>query len=381
MSMEVAGARGRDDLSPAGERVPFVDLKVQACTLRDAYDGAIWSVIDRAAYTMGPELQAFESSFAELCGCAHAVGVSSGTDAVKLALLGAGVRPGRRGHRAGQHVHRHGGGREPIGARPVLVDCLEATGSSTRRPSRRADHAAHHGDHPGAPVRPAGRHGRDPRDRRAGTGSRDRGRLPGARRRATKAGAAGSMGDTAAFSFYPGKNLGAYGDGGAVTTDDERTRRTRGLLPQPRPEGQVRAHARRLLRPARTTCRRRCCGSSCATSTGMERSAPRRRQVLTSCTARRHGVTHPGGRRRAKPSTTCTSCRCRTARRRARPTRCARGRVGIHYPVPLHLQPAYAVLGYGPAISRSPSAGRGRSSRCRCSPSSRGSSRTVWWRR
>src|SRR5512146_738753 len=92
--MEVAGTRRRDDASPAAERIPFVDLKVQARTLRDAYDGAIWSVIDRAAYTMGPELQAFEASFAELCGCAHAVGVSSGTDAVKLALLGAGVKPG-----------------------------------------------------------------------------------------------------------------------------------------------------------------------------------------------------------------------------------------------------------------------------------------------
>ena len=65
--------------------VPFVDLKVQASRLRAEFDAAFSSVVSRAAYTMGPELREFEEAFAAFCDCTHAVGVSSGTDAVKLA--------------------------------------------------------------------------------------------------------------------------------------------------------------------------------------------------------------------------------------------------------------------------------------------------------
>ena len=75
-------------------RVPFVDLKRQAEGLRAEFDAAFHSVVERAAYTMGPELAQFEEAFAHFCGCDHAIGVSSGTDAVKLALLAAGVQPG-----------------------------------------------------------------------------------------------------------------------------------------------------------------------------------------------------------------------------------------------------------------------------------------------
>jgi len=68
--------------------VPFVDLKRQAVDLHDEFEAALWAVISRAAYTMGPELKRFEEEFAAFCAAAHCVGVSSGTDAVKLALLG-----------------------------------------------------------------------------------------------------------------------------------------------------------------------------------------------------------------------------------------------------------------------------------------------------
>ena len=218
--MEVAGARGRDDSSPAAERVPFVDLKVQARVLHDAYDGAIWSVIDRAAYTMGPELQAFESSFAELCGCAHAVGVSSGTDAVKLALLGAGVKPGDEVIVPVNTFIATAEAVSHIGARPVFVDCLERSGlidpaaiGPAVTPRTTAVIPVHLYGQPcdmDAILAVAGRHGLAVvEDACQAHGASYKGRP------------AGSMGVTAAFSFYPGKNLGALGDGGAVTTSDD----------------------------------------------------------------------------------------------------------------------------------------------------------------
>jgi dTDP-4-amino-4,6-dideoxygalactose transaminase len=129
VSTEVAGTQGRADPgSVTASRVPFVDLKVQARELREEYDGAIWSVIDRAAYTLGPELEEFEAAFAELCGCTHAVGVSSGTDAVKLALLGAGVLPGDEVIVPANTFIATAEAVSHIGAQPVFVDCLEGSG-------------------------------------------------------------------------------------------------------------------------------------------------------------------------------------------------------------------------------------------------------------
>jgi dTDP-4-amino-4,6-dideoxygalactose transaminase len=66
----------------AGMRVPFVDLRVQARTLRNEFHEVFESITSRAAYTMGPELREFEAAFAAMFGCEHAIGVSSGTDAV-----------------------------------------------------------------------------------------------------------------------------------------------------------------------------------------------------------------------------------------------------------------------------------------------------------
>jgi dTDP-4-amino-4,6-dideoxygalactose transaminase len=73
--------------------VPFVDLKAQGVELLTEYEAAFRSIVERAAYTLGPEVKEFETAFASFCGCSHAVGVSSGTDALKLAYLAVGVGP------------------------------------------------------------------------------------------------------------------------------------------------------------------------------------------------------------------------------------------------------------------------------------------------
>jgi dTDP-4-amino-4,6-dideoxygalactose transaminase len=201
-------------------RVPFVDLQVQARELHDELDAALWSVIDRGAYTLGPELAEFEASFAAFCGCDHAVGVSSGTDAVKLALLGAGVAPGDEVLVPANTFMATAEAVAHVQARPVFVDCFED--SALIDPAALQAVAAQHAATATAVV-PVHLYGqacdmdpiRDIADRYGMVVVEDACQAHGATYKGRQC---GSMSAAAAFSFYPGKNLGALGDGGAVTT-------------------------------------------------------------------------------------------------------------------------------------------------------------------
>jgi len=204
----------------AAMHVPFVDLKIQAVHLRGEYEAALWSVIDRAAYTMGPELEQFEGAFAAFCGCAHAIGVSSGTDALKLALIAVGVKPGDEVIVPANTFIATAEAVSHIGARPVFVDCLADSGlidpeaiGPAMGPRTTAIVPVHLYGRPAdldAVQRAADAHGLAVvEDACQAHGATWRGRP------------VGSFGAAAAFSFYPGKNLGALGDGGAVTTRDD----------------------------------------------------------------------------------------------------------------------------------------------------------------
>src|SRR5512140_1845916 len=105
--------------------VPFVDLRAQARELHDEFNEVFESVTSRAAYTMGPELREFEAAFAEFCGAEHCVGVSSGTDAVRLALAVAGVGPGDEVIVPANTFIATVEAVSHVGARPVFVDCDE----------------------------------------------------------------------------------------------------------------------------------------------------------------------------------------------------------------------------------------------------------------
>ena len=209
--------------------VPFVDLKAQTVELHDAYQEAFWSVADRAAYTLGPELEAFEAAFAEFCGAEHCVGVSSGTDAVKLALLGAGVGPGDEVVLPANTFIATAEPVSHIGAVPVFCDCDPET--ALLDPEALAAVCEEREGMLSAVV-PVHLYGR-PCDMDAITAVaeehglvvvEDACQAHGARYGVAADGTGGrpcgSMGVTGAFSFYPGKNLGALGDGGAVVTSD-----------------------------------------------------------------------------------------------------------------------------------------------------------------
>jgi len=199
--------------------VPFVDLRIQAAELRAEFEAAFGSILERAAYTMGPELQRFEAAFASFCGCDHAVGVSSGTDAVKLALIAAGVRPGDEVIVPANTFIATAEAVSHVGATPVFVDCLEGSGlmdPAAVGPAVTPRTTA---------VVPVHLYGQTvDMDALAEVAStqglavvEDACQAHGA---TYKGRPAGSLGHTAAFSFYPGKNLGGLGDGGAVTTND-----------------------------------------------------------------------------------------------------------------------------------------------------------------
>lgn len=203
---------------PTARGVPFLDLRPSHAGLREAILDDFGELIDSGAFTNGPAVSAFEEEFARYCGVAECVGVASGLDALRLALLALGIAPGD----------------EVIVPAATFIATFEAVTQAGGTP---------------VPVDVDGDYGLDLAAAEAAVTERTRFVLPvhlygqmvdvealarfaekhnlivledacqahGAVRAGIRAGAAG---DAAAFSFYPGKNLGAMGDAGALVTDD-----------------------------------------------------------------------------------------------------------------------------------------------------------------
>jgi len=201
-------------------RVPLVDLSLVHSDLDSEIGSAIRRVIEENSFAGGPEVEAFERRFASACGTRYCVGVSSGTAALELILRAAGVG---EGDEVIVPVNTFVADAEAVllaGATPVFVDCVEPTGLIDPDAVAAAVSSATSAIMPvhlyGQPVRMqplqelAARHGLLLiEDACQAHGARIDGRP------------VGSLGDAAAFSFYPSKNLGAMGDAGAVTTDDQ----------------------------------------------------------------------------------------------------------------------------------------------------------------
>jgi dTDP-4-amino-4,6-dideoxygalactose transaminase len=200
--------------------VPFVDLAAGHAELGSEMETAVARVLASEWYLLGPELERFEQEFADYCGTRHCVGVGTGLSAIELALRAAGVGPGDEVLVPAYTWIATWLAVSRAGARPVGVDVDEATYNMDARLLPEAITTKT------AAVVPVHLRG-EPADMDSiGTLAREHGLLViedaaqahGARHRGRRA---GSLGDAGAFSFYPSKNLGALGDGGAVTTDDE----------------------------------------------------------------------------------------------------------------------------------------------------------------
>jgi len=199
--------------------VPFVDLKIQYRSIKAEIDAAIQEVLDAAAFVKGRFVAAFEKAFAEFCTVGHCIGVANGTDAIRVALAALDIGPGDEVITVS---HTFTATAEPIvraGARPVFVDVDPETNNIDPTLIERAIGPRTKAIMPvhlyGLPAEMdainslAARHGLVViEDSAQAAGARYRGRR------------CGSLGSVACFSFFPGKNLGAYGDGGAVCTSD-----------------------------------------------------------------------------------------------------------------------------------------------------------------
>jgi dTDP-4-amino-4,6-dideoxygalactose transaminase len=195
--------------------VPFHDLSRQTDELRDELDAALTAALDESRFVGGDAIGAFESAWAQYCGTAHAVGCGSGADAISLALRALGVVHGDEVVVPANTCVPTAAGVVDAGAVPVYADVdpttLTLTPDTVRtvQTSRTTAIVA---------VHLYGRCGDVDALRELGLPVvEDAAHAHGAALRGRRAGA---LGNAAAFSFYPTKNLGALGDAGAVTTDD-----------------------------------------------------------------------------------------------------------------------------------------------------------------
>lgn len=211
-------------------QVPFQDLPLQTARLRGELDPVIDRVLKHAGFIHGPECAEFEAAFATFIGTKHAVGLGSGTDALQFIFRGLDIGPGDEVITVANSFIASAEAVSYAGAKPVLVDCrLEdylidpAAIAAAITPRTRAILPVHLYGQPAdidTIAQLCTRHGLHLIE--------DAAQAHGATLKDGRH--CGSLGVAAGFSFYPGKNLGAFGDGGAVTTNDDALDRQLRLL-------------------------------------------------------------------------------------------------------------------------------------------------------
>ncbi len=325
--------------------IPLVNLKAQYAALHADIDAAIARVIANTSFIMGPEVRAFEEAFAAFCQARYAVGVSSGTAAIELTLRALDVGPGDEVITTPFTFIATAEAISAAGATPVFADIDPATYNlhpvaveAAITPRTRALLPVHlYGQPADMPALTAIAQGYGLaliEDAAQAHGAEIAGRR------------VGSLGHAACFSFYPGKNLGAYGDGGAVTTDDEALA---GRLRKLRDHGRVSkyvhdeigyGHRLDALQAAILAAK---LPHLNAANAARRRLAERYCDLLAETDLILPFV----------PDGVAPVWHLFVVRTPRRDDLLARLReqgieAGIHYPLPLHLQPAYRSLGIGP---------------------------------
>lgn len=325
-------------------RVPFLDLKAQYIRLRGEIDDAIRDVLESTAFAGGPFVAKFEEQFAQFCGAKHAIGVGNGTDALWLVMLAQGIGTGDEVITVPNTFIATAEAISLCGAKPVFVD-VEG-GTQTMDPSR-LKRAITRRTKAIIPVHLFGQTAdMDPILEIARQHGilviEDACQAHGAEYKGRKA---GTMGIAGCFSFYPGKNLGAYGEAGAVTTDDAALA---GKIRVLREHGQPKKYIHSVvgwnarmdgIQGAILSVKLKYLS---AANDARRDHARRYRDLLTGLSEVKLPVEAPY----AKHVYHIFAIRSKNrdqlmAQLAAKEIGC-----GIHYPVPLHLQEAYASLGY-----------------------------------
>jgi dTDP-4-amino-4,6-dideoxygalactose transaminase len=200
--------------------IPLVDLRAQYRTLKGEINPAIQAVLDKCNFILGDEVATFEHEFARFVGVTHAVGVSSGTEALHLAMRALGIGPGDEVITPANTFIATVLAISLAGARPVLVDCdpesyeIDVNQIAAALSERTKAIVPVHLYGQCADMDPI----LELAERKGLLVIEDAAQAHGAE---YKGRAAGSVGAAGCFSFYPGKNLGAYGDGGMVVTNSD----------------------------------------------------------------------------------------------------------------------------------------------------------------
>jgi dTDP-4-amino-4,6-dideoxygalactose transaminase len=235
----VAGIRRKPKRSIKPQmKVPFLDLKAHHAPMIDEFEGAIRKVIESSAFAGGPFVERFEEEFAAYCGSKCAIGVGNGTDALWLTLLALGIGEGDEVITVPNTFIATAEAITYCKAQPVFVDVDETTFTMDPAELKRSVTARTKAIIPvhlfGQPA------DMDPILEFARAHGlfviEDAAQAHGAEYKGRKA---GTMGDAGSFSFYPGKNLGAFGEAGAIVTDDAELRKKIQVL---RDHGQARKY-------------------------------------------------------------------------------------------------------------------------------------------
>lgn len=333
------------DTSIAMMTIPYLDLKAQYRSIKGEIDEAVARVLDSCQFVLGPEVSEFEKEFATYCGTTECIALNSGTSALHLALLAAGVGPGDEVITVPFTFVASVATILYAGAKPVLVDIDPGTFNmnpdaleSAISPRTKAIVPVHLYGHPAdmdAILNVARRHNL--------VVIEDAAQAHGAKYKDRSVGSIGAM---ACFSFYPTKNLGAYGEGGAVTTNDPEYARTIRML---RDWGQDRKYHHLLhgynyrmdgMQGAILRIKLR----HLEQWTHARRAIAQRYDELLAGSNLVLPTEMPGTRHVYHLYTIRSGSRD--------PLHAALQnegiQTGIHYSIPAHLQPAYANLGYAP---------------------------------
>ncbi len=323
--------------------VPYVDLVAQNASLKPLLLAAVERVLDHGAFVLGREVETFEERFAEYCGTRHAVAVASGTAALTLTLQSLGIGAGDEVITAPNSFVASVSSISLVGAKPVLVDVgadrnidvakVEAAITSRTKALLPVHLAGRPADHDRL-VDIAGRHDLlIVEDAAQAIGAEHRGRR------------VGSLGTAGAFSLHPLKNLGAFGDGGMITTNDEqlamrmRQARNHGLVSRDECEFWSRNERLDAIQAAMLSVKLDCLEDW--TETLREQAAFYREHLRLVPDVR---VPSEEPHQRAVYHAFVICCEQRDELRRYLFDHCIDTK--IHYPVPIHLQPAGRSLGY-----------------------------------
>jgi dTDP-4-amino-4,6-dideoxygalactose transaminase len=323
--------------------VPFVDLKQQYASIQKAVDAAIARVIENTSFILGPEVRAFEAAFAEYVGARACIGVNSGTAALQLALMAAGIGAGDEVIVPSFTFFATAEAVSVLGATPVFVDIdpisytITADVIESAITSRTRAIIPVHLYGQTVDLMPilelAAKHNLHVIE--------DAAQAHGAEYKGKRVGALGSAG---CFSFYPSKNLGAYGEAGAVVTNDEELATRLRLL---RDHGSTSKYAHAIVGYNFRLEEIQAAVLNVKLPHLNEWNDARRANAARYNAALAHtGLVMPREMDYARHVFHVYAVQSDNRDDLQKRLMAAGVQTGVHYPIPIHLQPAYASLDY-----------------------------------